>query len=166
MNMLRQEPWSLLNQIQTEMNRILETRLTGKQNDNSNVVTSQWMPAVDIKEDAHQFVLYADIPGVDPNEIEIAMENNVLVIKGERMEEQQQESDNFSRLERIKGVFYRRFSLPDTADEEKISAQAKHGVLEIIIPKKEKSKPRKISIAIQQNEQQKLDTKSENIIKQ
>lgn len=159
MNMSRYEPWSLLNQIQNEMNRVLEDRLTvNKQGDNSNIVTSQWIPAVDIKEEDNRFILYADIPGVEPKDIEISMENSVLTIKGERLTEHQEERDNFSRIERVKGSFYRRFSLPDTADEERISAHAKHGVLEIIIPKKEQSKPRKIAINVQDAEPQKLDS--------
>lgn len=161
MNRVRQEPWSILNQIQNEMGRMLEDRLSGRQTDNSNIVTSQWTPAVDIKEEPTRFVLYADIPGVDPSEIEISMENSVLSIKGKRTEEKQEERDNFSRIERTKGIFYRRFSLPDTADDERISAHANHGVLEIVIPKKEKSKPRKIAIAVEQGSQKRISSKSE-----
>lgn len=156
MSITRNEPWSILNFIQNEMNRAWEEQHTGKQSDNSNIVTSQWTPAVDIKENPNDFIIYADIPGVEPDKIEISMENNVLTIKGERISEKKEEHDNFSRVERIKGVFYRRFSLPDTADEGKISAHANHGVLEITIPKKEKAKPRKVAITVQPRGQKTL----------
>lgn len=144
MTLMRYEPWSTFNQFQNELNRLFDRRLSS--NDNSTVETSHWMPLVDIKEEANRFVLYADIPGVDPKDIEITMENGVLSIKGERTEAVKQEKEGYSRIERTKGVFYRRFALPDTADPDSISAQGKHGVLEISIPKREKAKTRKIEV--------------------
>lgn len=142
MSLTRYEPWNMLN----DVNNLFENLLQRRNADNSYVETSHWMPAVDIKEDPNQFVLYADLPGVDKDKIEIAMENNILTIKGDRQEEHKEENDNYSRVERIKGSFYRRFTLPDTADSEKISAKTKNGVLEVIIPKKEKAQPRRITI--------------------
>jgi HSP20 family protein len=114
--------------------------------DQSNVVTSQWTPRVDIKEEASRFVILADIPGVDPKDIEVHMEKGILSIKGERKEETRQEGENFTRVERSRGLFYRRFALPDSADAEKISASGRHGVLEIAIPKKPETTPRRITI--------------------
>ena len=94
-----------------------------------------------------RFVLTADIPGVDPADIEITMEQGVLTLKGERTLETQEEDKGYKRVERAHGAFYRRFSLPDTADPEQITASGKNGVLEITIPKKEQEKPRRISVA-------------------
>jgi HSP20 family protein len=116
------------------------------ENDQSSVETAQWTPRVDIKEEATRFVILADIPGVEPRDIEIQMEKGVLSIKGERGEEVKQEGEKFTRVERSRGLFYRRFALPDSADADAITASGKHGVLEIVIPKKAETTPRRISI--------------------
>ena len=114
--------------------------------DESSVVTSQWIPRVDIKEEAHRFVLYADIPGVDPQDIEVQMDKGMLTIKGERRSEATQETESFSRIERRHGSFHRRFALPDSADPEGIAAAGHNGVLQITIPKRPETTPRRIQV--------------------
>lgn len=114
--------------------------------DQSSVVTSQWTPRVDIKEEPGRFVIFADVPGVDPKDIDIHMDNGILSIKGERNSESKQETERFSRVERAHGLFYRRFALPDSADAEHITAKGGNGVLEISIAKKPESTPRRIQI--------------------
>ncbi len=136
------EPWSLLNQLQRELGQINES-----DREAGSVATADWAPAVDIKEEESGFVLHADIPGVKPEDIDVSMEDGVMTIKGEKESETKTEKDGYKRVERTSGSFYRRFSLPDTADAEAISAQSKHGVLEISIPKREAVKPKKISVA-------------------
>jgi len=105
-----------------------------------------WAPRVDVREEASRFVILADLPGIDPAEIEIQMDNNVLTLKGERKAEALGEDAKATRTERGHGHFDRRFVLPETADAEGISAAGKHGVLEITIPKKAQSAPRRIAI--------------------
>ena len=144
MSMMRYEPWTLMNQLQNEMSRLLDPRLTKTPED--DVVTSDWMPAVDIKEGNDSFLIAADIPGVDPKEIDVHMENGMLTLRGQRNFANRTEDDGYKRVERARGSFYRRFSLPDTADAERISAKCNNGVLEIIIPKHEKVLPRKIPV--------------------
>ncbi len=146
MTVIRYEPGSLFNQLQSEINRLFESRLGPGGEDSSTVVTSHWMPAVDIREEADRFVLYADVPGVDPKDIEVTMENGVLTIRGERKLEAEEEREGYKRMERSRGTFYRRFSLPDSADPERVSARGKNGVLEVTIPKHERVQPRKISV--------------------
>ncbi len=114
--------------------------------DESSVVTSQWVPRVDIKEEADRFVLYADLPGVDPQEIEVQMEKGMLTIKGERRSEEKLETESFSRIERRHGSFHRRFALPDSADPEGITASGHNGVLQIVIPKRPETTPRRIQV--------------------
>jgi HSP20 family protein len=114
--------------------------------DESSVVTSQWMPRVDIREEPHQFVLYADIPGVDPKDIEVQMDKGLLTIKGERSAESTSETERYSRVERMHGSFHRRFALPDSADPDGITANGSHGVLRIVIPKRPESTPRRIQV--------------------
>ncbi|MDQ2695874.1 MAG: Hsp20/alpha crystallin family protein [Pseudomonadota bacterium] len=147
MDLTRYDPFTRLTQLHKELDRLFDTRLgPGAADDNSNVVASDWTPAVDIKEEAQRFVLHADVPGVDPKDIEITMENGLLTIRGERKAETREEREGFRRVERVRGTFYRRFSLPDTADAEKISARGVNGVLEIVIPKHERTQPRKIAV--------------------
>ena len=115
-------------------------------NDNGYSLMSSWQPAVDIKEEENCFLIVADVPGVDPKDIEITMENGMLTVKGERRSKTEDSNKNYKRTERTSGAFYRRFSLPDTADGEHIEAKGSNGVLEITIPKHEKVQPRRIEV--------------------
>ena len=105
-----------------------------------------WAPRVDIREDAGRFVIRADVPGVDPAGIDVSMDRNVLAIRGERVAEPDDASGQFSRQERPHGTFLRRFTLPDSVDAERITASNRQGVLEIVIPKKAESAPRRIVV--------------------
>lgn len=142
MNAVRYEPWTLLNQLHREMDSMFR-----RDNDTASPV-SDWTPAVDIQETEAAYVLHADIPGVDPTDIDIQMEENVLTIRGKRVISNEENKDNYKRVERVSGSFFRRFSLPDTADADNISAQADNGVLEVTIPKQEKPQPRKIEVKL------------------
>ncbi|HTM70594.1 MAG TPA: Hsp20/alpha crystallin family protein [Luteimonas sp.] len=126
--------------------RLFEGTLFPAGNDESSVVTSQWMPLVDIREEGDRFVLYADIPGVEPQDIEVQMDKGLLTIKGERHAESTSESERYSRVERVHGSFHRRFALPDSADPEGITASGSNGVLRIVIPKRPETTPRRIQV--------------------
>ncbi len=147
MNVSYYEPWSLLSQMQRALRVPADQTLAGTAPDTTGeVVTSDWTPAVDIKEEQDRFVLIADIPGVQPGDIDITMENGILALKGERHQETEEERADFRRMERLRGTFYRSFSMPDTADADRIHAKFKNGVLEVVIPKQEKLQPRKIEV--------------------
>ncbi|WP_158885060.1 Hsp20/alpha crystallin family protein [Rhodanobacter sp. L36] len=107
---------------------------------------SQWAPRVDIREDEQRFVILADIPGIDPAQIDVSMDKGVLSIKGQRDVATDAQDGKFTRVERARGAFHRYFSLPDSADAEGITANGKFGVLEIVIPKKAQATPRRITI--------------------
>lgn len=143
MTLTRYNPWSLFDQLQRDLNMPLNKF---DSDDNGSIATANWVPAVDIKEDDKAFTLMADIPGVDPNEIEVTMEKGVLTIKGERRSEKKSDEPNYKRVERQYGVFYRRFTLPDSANADAIKAQSAHGVLQITIPKQEVAQSRRISV--------------------
>ncbi len=133
--------------LQDEFRQVFERFFQGGDlTDGSSVVTSQWIPRVDIREDANRFVIFADLPGVDPSDVEILMDKGILSIKGERRAEFEEGNERFSRIERRYGSFHRRFALPDGADPDGISAQGRHGVLEIHIPKRPESTPRRIPV--------------------
>jgi HSP20 family protein len=112
-----------------------------------------WSPKVDIKEEENEFVVFADIPGVDPKHIEIDMEGNTLTVKGEKstIKEEKDKKNSYYRVERTYGKFFRQFTLPETVDGSKISAKAKHGVLAIHLPKANEGKHQR-KIAIQEEE--------------
>lgn len=132
--------------LQDEIKQVFEKFFNADDADASSVVTSQWVPRVDIKEEAERFVIFADLPGVDPEGIEVQMDKGILSIKGERSTGASEDGARFSRVERAHGVFYRRFALPDSANPEGITAAGKHGVLEITIPKRPETTPRRIQV--------------------
>ncbi|MDR2871191.1 MAG: Hsp20/alpha crystallin family protein [Xanthomonadaceae bacterium] len=147
MSIVRYHPWaSNPRGLEAEIKQVFDRFLGDAEGDQSNVVTSQWAPRVDIKEEDDRFVIFADIPGVDPKEIEVHMDKGILTLKGERQSEKSEENDRYSRVERTHGVFYRRFALPDSADPDHITASGKHGVLRIDIPKKPETTPRRIEV--------------------
>ena len=141
MAIVRYEPWSLLSQLQKQLDSSYDD-----DGSEGSISTAEWAPAVDIKEEDDQFVLLADIPGVKPEDIEVHMDGGVLTVKGEKESVTKTEKDGYKRVERTSGSFYRRFNLPDSADGDAIKAKCKHGVLEIIIPKREAVKPKKINV--------------------
>ena len=148
--MVRNPQWpaqgSMKDPVKQIFDRLFEGSLFQNATDESSVVTSQWVPRVDIKEEADRFLLYADIPGVDPEAIEVQMDRGLLTIKGERREEKVDETERYSRIERRHGVFHRRFALPDSADPDGITASGHNGVLTISIPKRPESTPRRIQV--------------------
>lgn len=145
MNMIRYEPWGLVGQLHHDLNRMFDRNYAG-QDGESGVTASDWIPAVDIKEEDNRFLIHADVPGVDPKDIEITMEDGVLALRGERKSETREERDGYRRVERVSGQFFRRFTLPDTADAEGVTAKGANGVLEISIPKQPKAQPRRITV--------------------
>lgn len=118
-------------------------RMMGEEN---AATASDWVPAVDIKEDKECFTITADLPGVNAKDIEVHAENGMLTIRGERDSQKKEEREGYKCIERSYGSFFRRFTLPDTANTDKISAKSDNGVLTVTIPKHEKMQPRKIAV--------------------
>jgi HSP20 family protein len=142
---VRQNPWSLMPRLQDDINRLFGTM---NRSDGSSSATATWIPAVDIREYADRFELLVDVPGIDPNKVELTLEDDVLTLSGERAEEwETHEELKFQRSERGVGRFYRRFVLPDTVDSDKVQAAGKDGVLKVTISKLAKARPRRIQIA-------------------
>lgn len=146
MTSVRSTIWSTPSALPADIRQAFEHFFHNDEVGSSNVVTSQWAPRADIKEEAQRFVISVDVPGVDPANIEVSMEKGILTIKGSRTVEKSEQNSRFTRVERAHGAFHRRFALPDSADADTISATGKHGVLEIVIPKKAETAPRRITI--------------------
>ena len=147
MAVMRYEPWGVVSQLQNEINRVF-----GNLNDtDSSSATSEWSPAVDVREYTDRFQLLLDVPGVESKDVEITLDNGVLTVSGNRTEEKAlgsngAEQPQQQRIERRLGRFHRRFILPDTADAENVKASGRNGVLEIVIPKQPKAQPRRIAV--------------------
>lgn len=136
MTVVRYEPWGLLNRLRRELDQTFE----------SAAHDAAWTPAVDIHEEAKQFVVRADLPGVKPADIEITADKGVLSLRGSRNFQQKADDGHYSRIERVTGKFVRTFSLPDNVQTDAIKAQFKDGVLELTIPKVAKPEPRRIEV--------------------
>ena len=142
MSTMRNEPWVIMHDFNRELDRLMR----GRQQEQANPV-SNWVPAVDIREEKDQFSLSVDLPGVDPKTIEVSMENGVLEISGERTAPKAKDEErHYHQQERVEGSFKRRFKLPEIADETEITAKSEHGVLEVVIKKRLEQLPRRITI--------------------
>ncbi len=142
MNLINYEPWTLFRRFNHEINRFhVDSAVRLEQPERS------WSPAVDVREEAGSYVIEADIPGVDPKDIEITTDEGALVIKGKRSAETNESENGCKRIERVRGSFYRRFSLPEGVDESGIEAKSENGVLRVRLPKLEKTEPRRIPVA-------------------
>ena len=137
MSIIHYQPWGMMQQMRREMDRMM--------NEENATSSNDWVPAVDIQEQKEGFTIVADLPGIAPSDIEIHAENGILTIKGAR-EGKKEEQQGYQRIERSHGSFFRRFTLPDSADTDKISAKGENGVLTISIPKREEIQPRKIAV--------------------
>jgi len=105
-----------------------------------------WLPPVDIEEESDRVVLRAEIPGVSRDDIDVSVENGTLTLRGEKKQERKIEAENAYRLERFYGSFSRSFVLPTRINAERIKATYKDGVLEVVLPKAEEAKPKKIKV--------------------
>ena len=143
---IRSEPWAVVSQLQSEINRVF-----GNLNDpDSSSATAAWAPAVDVREYGDRFELLIDLPGVDPKSVDITLDNGVLTLSGERRDARKSDGEPEvarMRSERLLGTFHRRFILPDTANAEHVNAAGRNGVLEIIIAKHAKAQPRRITVS-------------------
>ncbi len=133
MNIVRFEPWRLMGHLHREM-------LFGDgyaDSANAGAATTAWSPAVDVHEEPERFTVHADLPGVLPTDIQVTADKGVLTIRGARRIEKRENHKGFERLERIEGDFLRRFTLPENARADDITARHINGVLEVVIPEKQ-----------------------------
>ncbi|MEW6455950.1 MAG: Hsp20/alpha crystallin family protein [Acidobacteriota bacterium] len=149
MTITRWDPWRDLITLQEKMNKLFEDSLLRSKFGEEGLMTGTWNPPVDIYETENSVVLTAEIPGVNEKDIEVKLENNQLSIKGERKFEKETKEENYHRIERSYGSFYRSFTIPNAIDQDKISAEYKNGILKVTMQKKEEVKPKSIKINIE-----------------
>jgi len=141
----RWEPFRGASTLQEQVNRLFGNALE-RSAEESNLTS--WAPAVDIYETEHELVVKADVPEVDPKDLDIRVENNILTIRGERKFEKKVNEENYLRVERAYGTFSRSFSLANTVNSEAIKADYQNGVLTLTIPKREEAKPKQIKVNV------------------
>ncbi len=138
----RYEPFRDLARLQEEMGRLFDDRLFKASE------SMGWTPACDIFEDDEAVTLRFELAGVEPKDVEIRFENGVLTLRGERKLEKEEKRDNYHRVELAYGTFTRTFALPATVDAERIKAEAKNGILTVMLPKKAEAKPRALQVKV------------------
>lgn len=146
MKMLTTPRRSWMPSLDVDLDRLLDhfSPVLGRSDDSLGM--AEWNPAVDIREESDRFLVLVDIPGVAPEEVEITLEDGLLTISGERREEKSSGEGGLRRSERFHGSFFRRFSLPNTADSNHVSARSDKGVVEITIPKTKKARVNRIPV--------------------
>ena len=147
MAIVRWEPFGKLFSSEDRFNRLF-TRDFPRFFDEGDASMTTWMPAVDIYETEHALTLKAELPGVDPRDIEARVEDGTLYLKGERKFEKESKKENYHRIERTYGSFMRSFALPTSVDADKVSAEYKNGVLSLKLPLREEAKPRQIAVNV------------------
>ena len=142
MTFTRFEPWNYLDLLHRDLDRLVGDRRRSSDDDS----VADWTPAVDIIEEKERFVLRADVPGVRPDDIDVSMDSGILSVSGERHPIARDEESGVQRIERATGRFLRRFTLPETANAEAITAKCADGILEVRIPKAPEVQARRISV--------------------
>ena len=141
----RFEPFRGASTLQEQINHLFND-VFERPGQESNLTS--WAPAVDIFETEHELVVKADLPEIDPKDLDIRVENNILSIRGERKFESKVSQDKYLRVERTYGSFSRSFSLANTVNSEAIKADYQNGVLTLTVPKREEAKPKQIKVSV------------------
>ncbi len=162
MSIVRYDPFRDLRTLQEEVNRLFSTNLTRSFGE-EGIGRGAWSPSVDIYENKDQIVLEAELPGMDREDFDLSIENNVITLRGERNFEKKEENDNYHRVERSYGSFTRSFTLPQTVSAEGATAEYQNGVLRVTLPKREETKARRIEISgvDSKSSPKTIDTKAE-----
>jgi HSP20 family protein len=146
---VRWDPFKDVAMLQDRMNRAFGDLWGHTRRPDEDYISGSWMPTVDVRETKNALEISAELPGIEPKEVEVSVEDGVLTLKGARNFEKATEGETYHRVERAYGSFERSFSLPTNVDPEKVQAVYRHGVLHLTLPKREEAKPRSISIKVE-----------------
>jgi HSP20 family protein len=160
MNIVRHDPFRELRNLQDEMTRLFSGVAPSAGSNREDMAYGAWNPRVDIFEDKENLVLEAELPGMNREDFDLSIENNVITLSGERKFENKTEGENYHRVERNYGSFTRAFTLPQTVNPEGAQAEYNNGVLRVSLPKREETKARKIEIKGGGSSPKTIDTQS------
>ena len=139
--------WDPFREVVTMQNR-LNSLFRDMNEADSQLTTAAFVPAVDIYEDDKKVMLKLEVPGIEEKDLDVSVENNTLTVKGERKFEKEEKEENFHRIERRYGSFFRAFTLPSTVDTEHVAASYNAGVLKLELLKKPEAQPKQIKINV------------------
>src|ERR1700736_5887393 len=143
----RFEPFREFATLQDRINRVFRESYAPAGQDEA-LTTSSFAPAVDVYEDEHNVTLKIEVPGIEEKDIDVRIENNTLTVHGERKIEKEEKEENYRRIERHYGSFTRTFTLPNTVDNDNVSAHYDKGVLKVRLAKKAEAKPKQIKVNV------------------
>ena len=146
MSIIRWTPFREFEDIQTRLDRLFKDRSVRGEDD--TLFRADWMPAVDVQETEQEFLIKADLPDVKKEDVKVTVHDGVMTLEGERKLEKEEKGKKFHRIEREYGRFVRRFTLPDGADEAKVAADFKDGVLNVRIPKSPVVRPKTVEVKV------------------
>lgn len=153
MAITRWDPFRDMYSLQQRMNALMQQTFPQKQESDSLLATTDFVPAAEIYEDEHHLTLKLDTPGIKQEDLDVKVENNTLTIRGERKFDKEEKQENFHRVEHHYGTFYRAFTLPATVDASKVKADYENGVLKLQFDKREEAKPKQIKINVGSSKQ-------------
>ena len=144
----RWDPFKEMDDLQKRLTSIFGLSPQRVANGKEDMTVAQWLPLVDITEDDKEYLIKAELPEVKKDEVKVTVENGVLTISGERRFEKEEKDKKYHRIERAYGSFTRSFSVPDDADDAKVGAEIKDGVLTVRLAKSEKARPKSIEVKV------------------
>ena len=156
MAIVRWEPFRNLVSTQEQFNRLFNDTFSRMFGENEPATRTQWSPPVDIYENDQNIVLKAELPGVDPKDVDIRVEDGTLYLKGERKFEKETKEENYHHVERSYGTFVRTFQLPRSVNTDNVVAEYKDGVLTLTLPKREEAKSKTIKIQVAGHDQKSM----------
>ena len=142
----RWDPFRELASLQNRVNSLFQ--VYGRTGQDELTTAGSFVPPVDVYEDEHKVTLKLEIPGINQDDVDIRLENNTLIVRGERKFDKEEKEENFHRIERRYGSFVRSFTLPNTLDPNSVTANYENGVLKIELAKRAEAKPKQIKVNI------------------
>lgn len=149
MNIVKWDPFRELEDMSARLNRIFSRAPARAESDNEMLTVADWSPSVDISETDVAYVIKGEIPGVKKEDVRVTLQNGMLTIQGERKQEKEEKGKKYHRIECSYGSFMRSFRVPDDADENKVKAEFKDGILNITLSKSEKAKGKNKAIDVE-----------------
>jgi HSP20 family protein len=147
MNLMKWDPFRELEEVSNRLNRVFGRPLA-RLEPNEMMTMADWTPSADISETDTAYLIKAEIPGVNKEDVKVTLENGMLTIQGERKMEKEEKGKKYHRIERSYGSFMRSFRVPDDADESAVKAEFKDGVLNVTLNKSAKAKPKAINVSV------------------
>lgn len=148
MNLVKWDPFRELEEVSSRLNRLFGRSTLPAESDREMLSVADWMPSVDISETDNAYLVKAEIPGVNKDDVKVTIEDGMLTIQGERKQEQEEKGKKYHRVERSYGCFMRSFRVPDDADDSAAKAEFKDGMLNITLNKSKKIRSNAVNVSI------------------